>query len=309
MNRIIETKNLSKRFGRFTAVNDVSLSVNKGEIYGFLGLNGAGKTTTIRMLLGMIAPSEGSVFIMGKQIRRGISGPWENVGCLVEVPYSYPDLTVFENLDIIRRMRGITDRNSVKRVIDKLKLTNYSARKARHLSLGNSQRLGLAKALMHDPSILILDEPSNGLDPAGIVEIRELLLHLSKNDSVTIFISSHILGEISKITDRIAIIHEGKLIEEINSVDLDKLVKKRLVIRTRDNDAAYRLLKKNGLQPLHNDKEKIIELIDGGSLNFPEKIATLLVSFSIPPVSLYIDEEDLEEYFLRAIKIKENNHE
>jgi ABC-2 type transport system ATP-binding protein len=301
MSAIIETENLTKNFGKFTAVDKVSLTVGKGEIYGFLGLNGAGKTTTIRMLLGMIVPTRGTVHILGNSIKRGGYGPWENIGCLVEVPYSYPDLTVRENLEIYRRLRGIPDTDSVNRIIDRLKLNPYSDRKAGHLSLGNSQRLGLAKALIHNPEILILDEPSNGLDPAGIVEIRELLLDLSKNNSVAIFISSHILAEISKIADRIGIIHNGKLLQEINSSDLDSLVKKRLIIRTRDNDLAMKVLTEKGYSSVINENGDI-ELTDEKSLRFPENISTALVEKSVPPISLYLDEEDLETYFLRFIQ-------
>ncbi|MBN2545843.1 MAG: ABC transporter ATP-binding protein [Spirochaetes bacterium] len=309
MNKVIETEDLTKKFGKVTAVKNVSLTVNKGEIYGFLGLNGAGKTTTIRILTGMIAPTKGSAYISGKKIKRGDYATWKSVGCIVEVPYSYPDLTVYENLDIMRRLKGISDKNSVKLIMDKLKLTEYSGRKAGHLSLGNSQRLGLAKAMMHDPEILILDEPSNGLDPEGIVETRELLQNLSKNHSVTIFISSHILGEISKIADRIGIIHKGELIQEINSNELDNLVKKRLLIRTRDNISACKLLKKKGYNPHMNKKDNYLEMTDEESLNSPEVIATKLVALAVPPQSLFIEEEDLESYFLRVIRQKENNYE
>ena len=158
------------------------------------GLNGAGKTTTIRMLLGLIRPTSGVSYIYGKQVRAGQNDIWKNIGYLVEVPYSYPELTVRENLEIIRRMRFISDRNAVDRIIHKLHLKEYTNRKAKNLSQGNSQRLGLAKAFLHNPDILILDEPTNGLDPAGIAEIRELLQDLASNNGATIFISSHILG-------------------------------------------------------------------------------------------------------------------
>lgn len=301
MSKMIETERLTKKFGKLSAVNNVSLSVEKGEIYGFLGLNGAGKTTTIRMLLGMISPTNGTVHIFGKQIKRGGNGPWKNVGCVVEVPYSYPDLTVRENLHIYRRLRELSDPDAVSNIITKLKLNQYVDVKAVHLSLGNAQRLGLAKALIHNPEILILDEPANGLDPAGIVEIRELLLDLAKNHGVTIFISSHILGEIAKITDRIGIINQGKLLQQINSSQLDSLIKKRLIIRSRDNILAKKVLTEKGLFPLFNENQDI-ELTDADSLNYPEKIATILVSMSVPPVSLYIDEENLETYFLRVIQ-------
>ena len=175
MEKIIETNGLTKRFGNFKAVDSVSLTVKKGEIYGFLGLNGAGKTTTIRMLLGMIRPTSGHACIKGNKVNAGNGTLWNSVGYLVEIPYSYPDLSVKENLEIIRRLRFIPDGTVVDRVMEKLQIARYRDRKAKNLSLGNAQRLGLAKAIMHDPDVLILDEPANGLDPAGIVEIREQL--------------------------------------------------------------------------------------------------------------------------------------
>src|SRR3989339_695856 len=181
MNDVITTEKLSKRYKDVLAVSEISLNVRKGEIYGFLGLNGAGKTTTIRMLLGMINPICGSSFINGQKVHPNNTSLWKEIGYLVEIPYSYPDLTVKENLEIIRRLRFISDKTVVSSIIDRLKLTQYANRKAKNLSLGNAQRLGLAKALIHNPNILILDEPTNGLDPAGIYEIRELLNDLAKN--------------------------------------------------------------------------------------------------------------------------------
>ncbi|MGH0053101.1 MAG: ABC transporter ATP-binding protein, partial [Sphaerochaetaceae bacterium] len=176
MTHVIQTVNLSKDYGAVRAVDRVSLHVEKGEIYGFLGLNGAGKTTTIRMLLGMVQPTAGVAYLKGKAVNTRDRDLWRSVGYLVEVPYAYPDLTVFENLEIARRLHLVTDPSAVNTIIKKMKLEEYRNRKARYLSLGNAQRLGLAKALLHTPDILLLDEPANGLDPAGIVEIRELLL-------------------------------------------------------------------------------------------------------------------------------------
>jgi ABC-2 type transport system ATP-binding protein len=224
MQPIIQTINLSKHYGKLNAVENVSINVQKGEIYGFLGLNGAGKTTTIRMLLGLISSTTGEAFLNGKKVNAGNPKMWTDTGYLVEVPYSYPDLTVKENLDITRRLRLIDDRKSVDRVVDLLKLDEYRNVRAKNLSLGNAQRLGLAKAFIHNPKILILDEPANGLDPAGIVEIRELLADLALNNGVTVFISSHILGEISKFATRIGIIHEGMLIHESSVVEMVNLI-------------------------------------------------------------------------------------
>jgi len=301
MEIIIETRNLTKHYGRVHAVDDVSIRIKKGEIYGFLGLNGAGKTTTIRMLLGMIRPTAGKSYISGKKVDSGNRHLWSSVGFLVEIPYSYPGLTVRENLEIFRRLRFISDPAAVDSVIEKLKLVPYRDRLAKHLSLGNSQRLGLAKALLHKPEILILDEPANGLDPAGIVEIREMLLDLAKNKGVTVFISSHILGEISKFTTRIGIIHEGKLIRETNFAQLDRSRRRTLRINTRDNDTARLILEKNGCKA-HLSKDMLLEISEQNAVNNPERINSLLVHEGNPPDMLKVEEEDLESYFLRVIK-------
>lgn len=300
MENVIRTEHLTKHFGKVAAVEDISISVSKGEIYGFLGLNGAGKTTTIRMLLGMISPTAGKSYIMGKRVHSGSNGIWNNVGYLVEIPYSYPGLTVYENLEMVRGLRMMKNPGATDQVIEKLRLGPYRDRIAKNLSLGNSQRLGLAKALIHSPEILLLDEPANGLDPAGIVEIRELLLDLAKNRGVTVFISSHILGEISRITTRIGIIHEGRLAQEIDTARLDKLLSKRLLIDGNDRKAIQAKLNGAGYQFQPND-DGILESADEKAIAHPAEIATLLVRAGLPPARLQVDEEDLESYFLRII--------
>lgn len=300
MNEVILTENLTKRYRDVLAVSSISLNVRKAEIYGFLGLNGAGKTTTIRMLLGMISPDEGKVFIQGKHVHANDTTLWKDIGSLVEVPYAYPDLTVRENLEIFRRLRLVKDTQAVSSIMDKLHLTEYANRKAQHLSLGNAQRLGLAKALIHAPRILLLDEPANGLDPAGIFEIRELLLDLANNHGVTIFISSHILGEISKFATRIGIIHQGRLIQEINTPELELLCQKKLQISTRHNPLAVSILQKHGIQTLKKN-DTILEITQEEWINQPDRVAELLVTNQVPPTLLHIYEEDLEAYFLRTI--------
>jgi ABC-2 type transport system ATP-binding protein len=200
-------------------------------------------------------------------------------------------------------MRFISDNAAVKTVIDKLGLTQYAGRKARHLSLGNAQRLGLAKALIHNPQILILDEPSNGLDPAGIHEIRELLLDLAVNHGVTIFISSHILGEISRFATRIGIIHNGELLKEINSEELEKLCLRQLIVDTVDNKNAIRIFSESGISVEFDKSDKIVSN-DIQFIDHPEKISDLLTSKGISLKMLNVVDEDLESYFLRTIQEK-----
>jgi ABC-2 type transport system ATP-binding protein len=303
MDSMIATDRLTKRYRDVVAVSEMSLHVNRGEIYGFLGLNGAGKTTTIRMLLGMISPDSGKAFINGKKVYADNTELWKEIGYLVEMPYSYPNLTVRENLEMIRRLRFIDDKNAVNEIIDKLKLTQYANRKAKNLSLGNAQRLGVGKALLHNPSILILDEPANGFDPEGIYEIRELFTDLAQNHGVTVFLSSHILGEISKFATRIGIIHNGVLIRELNNQQLEKLCQKRLLVNTHNNQLAMNALLKNGIESVETP-DHLIEIDNTEAISHPETISKLLVENQVSPSLLNVIEEDLESYFLRTIKEK-----
>jgi ABC-2 type transport system ATP-binding protein len=301
MNTIIETNNLEKRYGDVVAVDHLSMRVEPGEIYAFLGLNGAGKTTTIRMLLGMIRPTAGGATVLGTPVRVGSSEPWARVGYLVETPHAYPELTVRENLEVARRLHPGTPVSAVSQTIEQLGLAAYADRHAGDLSLGNAQRLGLAKALLHNPTLLILDEPANGLDPAGIVEIRELLLDLTRRQGVTVFMSSHILGEVSRLAARVGIIHQGKLIQELDIAELERNRQRRLMVRTRDMVAARAALSAAGrAADLHDD---LIILGDTASLECPDDIASLLVQAGAPPLHLMIEEEDLEAYFLRLVGV------
>ncbi len=305
MNEAIITENLSKNYKDVNAVDNISLTVNKGEIYGFLGLNGAGKTTTIRMLLGLIKPTSGTVKINGEKITDQKSSFWNKIGYMVETPSSYPNLTVRENLEIVRRLRFIEDKNSIDEIVAMLHLGAYENRMAKNLSLGNAQRLGLAKALLHKPEILILDEPTNGLDPAGIHEIRELLIDLSVNHGVTILISSHILGEISKFATRIGIIHNGKLIQEITKKQLEELSAKKLRINARNTEKLYALLSEKNID-FDASTGNYAEILNGNFVTEPDLLASMMVEANCPPTLLQLVEEDLESYFLRTIEPKQH---
>ncbi len=296
---IIKTNSLTKRFGSTVAVDTISFHINQGEIYGFLGLNGAGKTTLIRMLLGMIKPDNGTISIFGKQLSKK-SNQWKDIGYLVETPYSYPNLSVYENLKVIYKLRQLTNPKAIDDIIEKLKLAKYRNIKVNALSLGNQQRLGLAKALIHNPRLLILDEPINGLDPEGIVEVRELLLELSKNGS-TIFLSSHILSEISKLANRIAIIHEGKLIKELTTQELSNQIIKKILVQTTENKKAIKYLQNANYSVLET-KQNLIEVTNSGAIEKPELITKLLTENDLPPKQIFLFTEDLEMYFLRTIK-------
>ncbi len=299
MNNAIEIQGLSKNFGAVKAVNKINVTVRRGEIYAFLGLNGAGKTTTIRALLGMIRPSEGNVIVLDQALGRDGSGPWAKVGHLVESPSAYPELTVRENLEIARRLHGIRNPKVVSEIMEHLSIALYADRKAGTLSMGNLQRLGLARALLHEPELVILDEPANGLDPAGVVEIREMLTSLAHERGMTVFMSSHILSEVDLLATRIGIIHKGKMIEELDANKLEQLRSSRLEIKTRDNELAYEVLTRAGYSIEIDETTLVIH--EQRVLEAPDNIATLLVSAGVAPTRLVVEQENLEDYFLRLI--------
>lgn len=210
---IIETKNLTKTYGGFTAVSGINLHIPKGEVYGFLGPNGAGKSTTMKMLLGLTKPTGGSFTMDGKQYPEDRKEILQEVGSLIEAPAYYGNLTGEENLEILRRILGLP-RSSVGETLEIVGLTQYRKRLARNYSLGMKQRLGLAEALMGKPPILILDEPTNGLDPVGIHEIRTLIRSLPERFGCTVLVSSHLLSEIELMADTIGILNRGQLLFE-----------------------------------------------------------------------------------------------
>lgn len=295
---IVETHQLTKCFGATAAVDNVSLQVPEGSIYGFLGLNGAGKTTTMRMLLGMIRPTGGSVSLFGQRVPAG-SQIWRRVGYMIESTCAYPDLTAEENLQIFYTYHGLEDKTAIDNVVERLNLAPYRHQRAGQLSLGNLQRLGLARALMHRPDLLILDEPVNGLDPSGIVEIRHLLKDLSRQGA-TILISSHLLSEIAKIADTIGIIHRGRLIRELEASQLQHDIERKLIVDSHDNLRTASILQANGI-PFRMGDGGQVEIADHAWLQTPEKIAELVVHQHLGLKKLVPWEEDLESYFLRTI--------
>jgi ABC-type multidrug transport system ATPase subunit len=293
--RAIATCALSKRYGDLFAVDGLELTVRCGEIYGFLGRNGAGKTTTIRMLLGLIRPSAGEVEVLGRRVHPGTSDVFVHVGYLVESASAYPDLTARENLEIQRRLTG-APRTAVADAVKLMRLEGCAERRAGELSLGNRQRLSLARALLHRPELLILDEPANALDPAGIVEVRELLQALAREDGVTVFMSSHILAEVAHLADRIGIVHEGRLLEELDRAQLREKERLYVAVRASQPDRAATLLGAAGF--VH------VERADGELRVFDAEerraeIARALVGAGLDLTELSAVHEDLEAHFLR----------
>jgi ABC-2 type transport system ATP-binding protein len=297
----VATFGLTKRYrGNVLAVDGVDLRVARGEIYGFLGPNGAGKSTTIRMLLGMIAPTAGHAELFGEQEHAEAPAVWRRVGHLVESATAYPELTVRENLEVARRLQGVEDRASIARLIGQLGLGEYADRRAGTLSLGNLQRLALARALLHEPELLILDEPANGLDPAGVVEVRELIRELAQRRGATVFISSHILAEVDRLATRIGIIHRGRLIEELDNEALERHRDVRLEVGARESATAEAELRQAGFLPGRPDAQGgFLELREPRAIAAPDEIARILVEEGSPPTHLALARETLEDHFMR----------
>jgi ABC-2 type transport system ATP-binding protein len=221
------------------------------------------------------------------------------VGHLVEVPSAYPELTVRENLEVARRLYCVSDVTVTKQILERLGLASYVDRKASVLSSGNLQRLALARALLHRPELLILDEPASSLDPAGVVEVRELLRSLVREQGTTVFMSSHILAEVDRLATRIGIIDQGRLIEELDSALLDQHREARLVIDARDRVALRSALERNGFNAVTAGDNGRLIIRDARALAAPDEVALLLASAGLPPTHLAIEHEDLEQYFLR----------
>ncbi|UQD51136.1 bacitracin ABC transporter ATP-binding protein [Bacillus methanolicus] len=292
-NLIIETRNLSKKFGSFTAVDNIDLSVPKGKIYGFLGPNGAGKSTTIRMLLGLIKPSKGSVHLFGKPIDTNRMEILKKVGSLVETPSYYGHLTAYENLEITRKILEV-DKKEIDRVLDIVKLSDVKNKLVKKYSLGMKQRLGIAQALLGKPELLILDEPTNGLDPAGIQEIRHLIKTLPEKTGMTVLVSSHILSEIELIANHVGIIHKGKLIFQGTIDELRARGESHIIVGASPIHEAANFLKERGYSIKVRETEIIVE---NHSVN-PAQINRELVLSKFDVYYLSEKKETLEQIFL-----------
>ncbi len=213
MEYAIWTQGLTKSYGDFTAVENLELKVPAGKVYGFLGRNGSGKTTTIRMIMGLIKPNGGYIKIFGNEISRNRAEYLQDIGAIIETPGFYGNLSAYENLEITANMFKV-EKNRIKEVLETVGLSNIGDKDVSKFSLGMKQRLGIANALVHSPRILILDEPTNGLDPAGIIEMRKLIRQLSGSMGITVFVSSHLLSEVQQIADYIGIIDSGHLLKQ-----------------------------------------------------------------------------------------------
>ena len=298
---VIETNNLSKIYYKNKVVNSVDMHVEKGKIYGLLGKNGAGKTTTMCMLLNLTYPSEGDIFLFGKNVNNHSNEIYSNIGSIIETPGFYENLTAFENLKIISKIRGDFNPNNIDSVLQMVNLDNDKSKKFKDFSLGMKQRLGIAAAIMHSPELLILDEPINGLDPFGIKEIRTLLKRLSHEFGITILISSHILSEIENIADVIGFMDNGILIEEISKEELYTRLDKFVEFEVSDIDLAVDIFKKLELK---ENKDYVVKgdvLCLYTHLNLRDKFNALFVKAGIDVKKVNLCEENLEDFFTRFV--------
>lgn len=297
MNKIIETTNLVKQYKKTKVVNQLNLSVEQGDIYGFLGPNGAGKTTTIRMLLGLIKPTSGDVRIFGKNLLENRISILSEVGSLVEYPSYYGNLTGYENLEAIHKLLRIKDKNQINEVLNIVGLMKAKDKLVKNYSLGMKQRLGIGLALLNSPKLLILDEPTNGLDPAGIQEVRELIKGLPSRYGITVMISSHLLSEVDQMANKVGIINEGNLIFEDHIQELRKKSASKINIRVNDPNLAQTILNKEGWNVFLNENKEIVL-----NENEDSKIAYIADKLMRQQLAIYRIQEEkqsLEDIFLQ----------
>lgn len=293
MNYVLRTNALSKKYSDFYAVDKVSVNIEKGDIYGLIGENGAGKSTLMKMIAGLIEPSEGAIELFGTDVPKRER---YRLGCVIESPALYTELTAKQNMMIFQKAYGLTNHENVDRILDMMSLSQYKNKTVKKFSLGMKQRLAIGIALLGNPDFLILDEPINGLDPTGIQDMRNFLLELNKEKNITIMISSHILGELSKIATKYGIIKKGKLVDEITAKELSSKCQCCLKIRVSDTSKAATLLERKlqtqNYEVIDNNQLRLFEYV-----NAPDTVNTLFVNNGIIVYECTVSKESLEDYF------------
>ena len=297
---ILKTYNITKKYGNQVAVNNVNMTIKKGEIYGFIGQNGAGKTTLIRLITGLIHKSGGEIELLGASGENELNKARTKVGSLIETPSFYTNMTARENLEVSRLVRDIPGKKCIDEVLELVGLKDVEKKKVKNFSLGMRQRLGIANAIMGNPKLLILDEPINGLDPMGIVEIRELLKKINKEKDMTILISSHILSELSELATTYGIISNGKLIEEITAEELAEKCRQYIDLKVDDTSRAVTLLERElGISDYEVLEDKKIKVFS--NLENVGEVNSILSKSGVIVQSISIKGENLEEYFMNKI--------
>lgn len=302
---ILQTFGLTKQYGNNTAVYNVNMKIKKGDIYGFIGRNGAGKTTTIRMITGLVTPTKGEIELFSQKGEKNIKAGRPRLGSIIEHPALYPDFTAFENMKLRGKLLGIPDKKVINSILGTVGLSDVGKKKVKNFSLGMRQRLGLALALLGNPDFLILDEPINGLDPEGIVEMRKLLKKLNEEQGITILISSHILGELSKLATRYGVINNGTLVEEFTDKELQLKCRKYLSLKVSDSAKTSFVLedifKTTNYEVLPDNIIKVYNLLDMSG-----EICLELAKNDVKIYSIESKGDDLEEYFMKLMG--GNNH-
>lgn len=297
-NTVIKLRDISKKRGQTEILNHLNMTVYQKDIYGFIGQNGAGKSTTMKIIMSLIKETQGQLELfdsLDNQINRS------RIGAIIENPAFYPYMTAYENLKYYVQYKGIVEINSIEKVLKMVGLENVRKKKYKNYSLGMKQRLGLALALINNPDLLILDEPLNGLDPQGIVELREILSHLNKKYGITMLISSHILDELEMIATRYGFIHQGQMIEEITAEKLQEKLKKYISLDVENIGLASITLE----QKLHTKNFKVMDdhtiyLYD--FVNESSLVATTLIQEGVILNKMNISNVSLENYYLSLIK-------
>ncbi|KZE80788.1 bacitracin ABC transporter ATP-binding protein [Paenibacillus elgii] len=300
MSAVIKTTQLTKVYGTQKAVDNLDMNVRQGQIYGFLGQNGAGKTTTIRMLLGLIKPTHGEIEIFGESLFKHQKEILRRIGSIVEFSGFYENLTARENLLINAKLMGVHKKNAMDEALEIVGLHQETKKLVGSYSLGMKQRLGIARAILHHPELLILDEPTNGLDPVGIKEIRRLIKSLAEERKITILVSSHILSEVEQLADQIGVVHQGKLLEEISFEELRKRNRKYLEFQVSDDNKAAMLLEKHfGITDYEVHDERVIRVYS--HIGEQGKLNRMLVEHGIEVTKITMSVDRLEDYFIQLI--------
>lgn len=297
---IFRASGLCKRYKNTLALDHVDLELRRGEIYGFIGENGAGKTTTIRLMTGLSFPTEGSMSLFGKSGEKELQKQRARIGCMVETPALYKNMTAGQNLEAQRIQRGIPDKTCISDTLRLVGLPDTGKKKVRNFSMGMRQRLGIAMALLNAPEFLILDEPINGLDPSGIVEIRELMKRLNCERGITILVSSHILSELYQTATRYILLHKGRVLEELAQSELDEKCKRHIAVRTNDPPKTAAVLEgafhTTNFQVMPDGTVRLYDHLDD-----IENVARILSQGGLLVTGLSLAGDSLEDYFLRKI--------
>lgn len=297
---VLKTQNLTKRYKGQVAVDNVSLSVESGDIFGLIGQNGAGKTTLMRLIAALTTPDSGELELFCETSQTGLTAARARMGCIIEMPALYPNLTATQNLEYYRIQRGIPDKAAVQKALELVNLTGTGKKTFKNFSLGMKQRLGLALAILNHPDFIMLDEPINGLDPMGIIEMRDLMKRLNEQ-GITILISSHILSELSQVATKYAIIHQGRLVKALTQEQLREECKRALSV-TVDDAAKAAVILETTLN-IHNYKQiSTNELRVYESLDNPSEVTFRLNQGGVRVSSLHEVGDSLEEYFTKTIK-------